>query len=267
VLPKTVTRQRILRQLEGRPGSATTLRGWPIPLRSKEPTLQVIVKCACGRKMTPHPYRTANFRCGCGGGADVAVLASPAPKRQGCVGADCTRAVVDRKVVPLCSKHLEMLTLALAPLVYTRFSPTKWLRFSDEYEKAFGEQPEKAEWVERVVYDSNEPQAFPRISAASARNKHDAVVYFIIVGDQVKIGTTTNMTQRFQSMVPPGAKVYVIPGSYGVEARYHERFDQDRIDGTEWFELSPRLRTHIDSLVASGEAITPDRVRPLYYMP
>lgn len=84
--------------------------------------------------------------------------------------------------------------------------------------------------------------------------KHDPVVYFVIIGSQVKIGTTTDVGSRFQSMLPPLAEVFTIPGSYPEEQQHHLTFHEDRVGNTEWFRYSDRLRNYVASLVASGEA-------------
>lgn len=84
--------------------------------------------------------------------------------------------------------------------------------------------------------------------------KRDSVVYFAIVGDQMKIGTTVNIHARFGGMLPPQAEVYFMSGARKEERSHHETFRDERIGNTEWFRYSDRLRDYVASLVASGVA-------------
>jgi hypothetical protein len=83
------------------------------------------------------------------------------------------------------------------------------------------------------------------------------IVYYVRVGDRVKIGTTVKtVRQRFQGQLPPDAQVLATePGSYEVERRRHRQF-QHLQDANEWFHGGPELWEHIAQL--REEHGTPD---------
>lgn len=76
-----------------------------------------------------------------------------------------------------------------------------------------------------------------------------AVVYYVRVGDRVKIGTTVKtVRQRFQGQLPPDAQVLATePGSYEVERRRHRQFRHLQ-DANEWFHAGPELWSHVAEL-------------------
>jgi hypothetical protein len=79
------------------------------------------------------------------------------------------------------------------------------------------------------------------------------VVYFVQVGDLVKIGTTTSLPKRLadlQANAQERARVLLaLPGSYLEEKSIHKQFKADRVRG-EWFTPSPAMqefvRAHFD---------------------
>jgi hypothetical protein len=75
-----------------------------------------------------------------------------------------------------------------------------------------------------------------------------SIVYFLRFGDRIKIGSTTNLTQRLRT-VPHDEVLLTIPGTYIVEFNLHRTFAAERITG-EWFQASPRLLAAIHDLTA-----------------
>jgi hypothetical protein len=79
-----------------------------------------------------------------------------------------------------------------------------------------------------------------------AAKSHDPVVYFVRVGRHVKIGTSTNLRGRMQSLYLGLDDVLaVVPGGKDLEGAYHRHFAASRIerDGrVELFGLNLRLR-------------------------
>lgn len=74
------------------------------------------------------------------------------------------------------------------------------------------------------------------------------VVYYVRVGDLIKIGTTTNLKARVASY-PPGSQLLATErGGLDVEAARLAQFDGCLAAGKEWFMPSPRLLAHIESL-------------------
>jgi hypothetical protein len=85
-----------------------------------------------------------------------------------------------------------------------------------------------------------------RVENEKRVEKRVAVVYYIAFGDRIKIGTSVNLRKRLQEL--PFDKVLAIePGGISVEHRRHEQFAHTRVRG-EWFEHSPQLLAHIESL-------------------
>ncbi|GAA0719985.1 GIY-YIG nuclease family protein [Dactylosporangium roseum] len=217
--------------------------------------MQITVTCVCSREMKPRAIPKGTFRCGCGAG--VRVVAHEAETIR-CAAAGCDLAAERTEVVPLCGAHVQEMTLALLPDTYANYPPSSWVRAGREYKTTFDSEPNKPDWLVRL---DSAPAVHP---AELGPRKHEPVVYFALVGDQVKIGTTTNLIERFMAInLPPGAVIHTIPGSYEVEKSYHRRFAAERTPRTEWFRLSSRLRSHIEDLVQSGEATCPDSVTQL----
>jgi hypothetical protein len=79
-----------------------------------------------------------------------------------------------------------------------------------------------------------------------AGRMHAPVVYFVLVGANVKIGTSTNLRGRMQALYLRMEDVLVvIPGGRDVEAAYHKQFAVYRIPGPgrrELFRIDGKLR-------------------------
>lgn len=78
----------------------------------------------------------------------------------------------------------------------------------------------------------------------------DSVVYYVRVGDQIKIGTTRmSLTQRFQMLPPDHQTLVTEPGGRDLERQRHRQFDRLRIArNREWFRAAPELWDHIRDL-------------------
>jgi hypothetical protein len=80
------------------------------------------------------------------------------------------------------------------------------------------------------------------------------VVYYLQVGDAIKIGYTANLPTRLRTY-PPNAKLLAYEsGGQRLEARRHRQFAEDLAAGREWFRPSERLLAHIDSIKAARAA-------------
>lgn len=75
------------------------------------------------------------------------------------------------------------------------------------------------------------------------------VVYYLRFSDRVKIGTTANPRQRFAALRHEEVLAFE-RGDRRLEQRRHAEFAVERAGTSEWFELSGRLRAHIDTLAA-----------------
>jgi len=73
------------------------------------------------------------------------------------------------------------------------------------------------------------------------------IVYYLGFRDRLKIGTTANPRQRF-SAIRHEAVLAFERGDRRLEQRRHDEFSEERAGSSEWFELSDRLRAHVDVL-------------------
>lgn len=73
-----------------------------------------------------------------------------------------------------------------------------------------------------------------------------SVVYYARLGNRVKIGYTTNLTNRMQN-IQPEELLATERGGEALESRRHAQFDRLRMSG-EWFRYEQPLIDHIASL-------------------
>lgn len=81
----------------------------------------------------------------------------------------------------------------------------------------------------------------------AAPPKHVDVVYYVRVGECIKIGTTTNLPSRLKAF-GPSEFLACEPGGLTVEGRRHRQFASDLAAGREWFHPSPALMAWIDAV-------------------
>ena len=95
-------------------------------------------------------------------------------------------------------------------------------------------------WDEvRRVMDEQVPDRPTRSRPPAQRG----VVYYVRFADRVKIGTTTNLAMRMQS-VPHDEVLATEPGGRSIESQRHRQFAHLRMTG-EWFSMGPDLMAHI----------------------
>lgn len=90
-------------------------------------------------------------------------------------------------------------------------------------------------------------------------NKHldsvgNAVVYYVQVGEHIKIGTTTNIKSRMVAYPPNRRLLATEPGHEELEAERHREFSGLLDMGREWFRPGPALIDHINALRALQDA-------------
>lgn len=82
--------------------------------------------------------------------------------------------------------------------------------------------------------------------------QHQAVVYYVRLGNHVKIGTTNNLDQRLRDLyvhADPSALLACEPGDRTLERERHHQFAAERVySNRELFNPSPRLLHHIETL-------------------
>lgn len=84
------------------------------------------------------------------------------------------------------------------------------------------------------------------------------VVYYVLRGKYVKIGTTVNLRERMRDLMPD-AVLAVEPGGRALERRMHEHFARIRYSrDREYFLLTEELQEHIDAVIAKHGPPPPD---------
>lgn len=83
---------------------------------------------------------------------------------------------------------------------------------------------------------------------ATAQVAPAGIVYYLRFGDRIKIGTTTNLRNRLQSL-PHDEVLVTEPGDRDLEQMRHAQFGHARVSKRgEWFHMHPDLMSHIDML-------------------
>lgn len=86
------------------------------------------------------------------------------------------------------------------------------------------------------------------------RREETDVVYYIRVGELIKVGTTSDLPKRMMAY-PPNAELLVTEtGSYDRETQRIVEFTEYLAGRREWFHPGPRLMDHIDTLRRVGSA-------------
>lgn len=93
--------------------------------------------------------------------------------------------------------------------------------------------------------------------------KHQQVVYFIRNGDRVKIGTTSRLRKRVQSLsMRTGDVLMVLDGGQRLEYTLHQRFAAHRVTDTEWFGFVPEIREFLTQKMP-GSVLIPVQPEPV----
>ena len=93
-----------------------------------------------------------------------------------------------------------------------------------------------------------------RLSEAAAATQKPAaprptpVVYYLRVGQLIKIGYTSDLPQRLRAYPPDTLVLATEPGDMSLEQQRHRQFSWHRVAGREWFDPAPPLLRHINSL-------------------
>lgn len=147
----------------------------------------ITVHCGCGRTMRVDAIKGKGaFRCGCGARIRM-TIPRPRPLCVGPVGdgSQCVYMVVPDSQeygVTLCRKHLER--------------HQEYLRSEEAWRKA---ETAEREWCRKQNKDNRTRKAQ---ALDEARREGRMVVYYVRIGDKIKIGTTTSFKYRMVSLMP-----------------------------------------------------------------
>lgn len=120
--------------------------------------------------------------------------------------------------------------------------------------------------VQRTVVDAHQRQAAKKAEvdnrreaagikaekaavASGRKTTAESIVYYMRVGNRIKIGYTTNLTHRLQSLLPEEL-LATEPGGRMLEKVRHQQFADLRCGG-EWFRMEEPLTEHVDKLRAA----------------
>lgn len=77
---------------------------------------------------------------------------------------------------------------------------------------------------------------------------HPGWVYYLQVGDRIKIGFATDVRRRMRQYPPNSDLLATRPGDKKLERELHQHFAAFRTEGREWFSTHPELMVHIDEV-------------------
>lgn len=80
------------------------------------------------------------------------------------------------------------------------------------------------------------------------RHDRDQVVYYVRVGDHIKIGYTSRLEQRIRAYGPTAQLLATEPGTRELERQRLREFADCLVGGKEWFAPSRPLLEHIATL-------------------
>ena len=134
-----------------------------------------------------------------------------------CAFDDCTERATYHKT-PLCREHAQQV----------------W-KLVEEHE------PEHERHLVRGDFKTAKSTGTPRRYLAN-RPGH---IYYLQVGDRVKIGFTADFYRRMMQYPPNSVLLATHPGTPAVEKEMHQDFRRYLADGREWFHPNAELDAHI----------------------
>lgn len=134
-------------------------------------------------------------------------------------GAFCDKPSLPDAPFPICIKHASLLLRYLNSAMPTGTEDRILLAARD-----FDFRPE-----------------VPRKSATAGTE----LVYYLRVGDKVKIGYTSDLRQRMNSYPPDSELLAVEPGDLLLERARHAQFARHLRIGREWFEPASEIMAHV----------------------
>jgi hypothetical protein len=93
-----------------------------------------------------------------------------------------------------------------------------------------------------------EEQERIRTAPISRARAERSTVYYLQVGPHIKIGRTTNLTERMRDYPPGSTLLATETGGLAVERQRLRQFERDLRAGNEWFFPSDALLAHVASL-------------------
>lgn len=153
------------------------------------------------------------------------------PQLEGCTvqrkdGRFCDSPSADEMPFPICAHHATKL-----------FMHMRWMV------KDFDNDPLRKMMVAIDGLDTERSRA-----ARNAPKRRPGVVYYVLVGDVLKIGYSENLRARLNTYPPHRKLLATEPGTYSLEAKRHNEFADLLNGGREWFRFEGALVEHVQRL-------------------
>lgn len=170
-----------------------------------------------------------------------------------CRWPECQRPPIATKI-PLCDAHFTY--------IGQEFMAENAATLIDEFN--FSVQQSALNHAYHLERRLDEGRAKRVAKTPSGRLKAQSQVYYVRLGDHIKIGYTVNMTQRMNALRADLSQVLATePGGRELEAERHQQFAAERVSRREDFNPSRRLLAHIEEIRAEhGEPLITTWVKP-----
>lgn len=84
---------------------------------------------------------------------------------------------------------------------------------------------------------------------AALRQDRDGFVYYLQVGERLKIGYSVDVKRRMRAY-PPGSQLLAVePGDRDLETQRHRQFAGSLLDGREWFRPTPDVLELVSEII------------------
>ena len=98
-----------------------------------------------------------------------------------------------------------------------------------------------------AVHEEKRNQNLP-VSDREKRS-HVGWVYFVRVGDRIKVGHAVDLSRRIKAYPPDSVLLAVMPGSRADEAALHQELTPWRTAGREWYQSSSGVMRRIEAVL------------------
>lgn len=224
------------------------------------------VRCCCGRTINLDARQGRGaFRCGCGITIRLCETRRPTSACVGTAhdGTACRAGVITTDPLPLCRDHYESTGLkqyhqwcilsvedvaldaeSLRRNAYARAQADATFDPTGRIERA---AKRRAETIAQCG-----PDRTASLAQGTYEQERKGTIYFIRIGDLVKIGKTLDLVRRLSTFSYPNLELLATEPGYTLrEVQLHNRFVGCRHRG-EWFHASPELLNYIASLPMRG---------------
>lgn len=118
----------------------------------------------------------------------------------------------------------------------------------DQDMRESGRTAADVEAEKRQIQDDRAARVRAAMKADAAKRGVPGMIYYLRIGEYIKIGYTANPRRR-GGEYPPGSELLLTyPGSPEDEKRLHQKFSAYREAGREWYMDAAEIREHIDEI-------------------